>query len=178
MKKIILTILFITSSAFAGNALKNIDTPVKMGGHSSCTAKNNAPVEISSSRTGANVTITITAKHDFDNAKIDFNEIEGVEFIGEPEQIEKDLVKGETISTTIKVKPTVHLAYIAVQVEGLLHNFPRVKTVTVPVEGTSAFGHLPKELYQEELAKQNQKLSLTPKRKHMRKGRPVKFMNE
>lgn len=166
------------SSAFAGNVLKTVDTPIEFKEHRNCTAKNNAPVEITSSRVRANVTIDILAKHDFDNVKISFNEIEGVEFVGDPEEIEKDLVKGERVSTTIKVKPTVHLAYIAVQVEGLLHNFPRVKTITVPIEGTSSFGHLPKELYKAEKAKQNQKLSLTPKRKHMRKGRPVKFMNE
>lgn len=179
MKTALIVFLLMTSKSFAGREMASVDEPVQMDkSHSTCQAKNNAPVDITTSRTGANVTITIKAKYDFDNAKIKFSAVDDLEFVGEPDNIEKDLSEGEVVTETLKVKPTQHMAYIAVQVEGLLHNFPRVKTITVPIEGTSAFGHLPKDSYRRKVASENQKMSAKPKKKHTRKGRPVRFINE
>lgn len=179
MKKVLMVFLLMTSNSFAGREMASVDEPIKMDkSRSTCQAKNNAPVDITTSRTGANVTITIKAKHDFDNAKIKFSAVDDLEFVGEPDNIEKDLSEGELVTETLKVKPTQHMTYIAVQVEGLLHNFPRVKTITVPIEGTSAFGHLPKDSYRRKVASENQKMSAKPKKKHTRKGRPVRFINE
>ncbi|TNF27683.1 MAG: hypothetical protein EP319_11015 [Deltaproteobacteria bacterium] len=179
MKSLILLItIFYVYPAFSGNAIVPSDKPVDFGdSHQKCRAKNNAPVEITSSRTGSNVIVTIKAIHNIQEAKINFMAVDDLEFVTPPENIEKDLDEGEEMIVELKVRPTKHLAYVAVQVEGKVHQFPRVKTITVPIPGTSSFGNLPKELYVRKIAQQNQKPSQS-KRKLTRKGKPVQLINE
>ncbi len=175
----IFTYILVSQVAISGTEIKNVSSPVKMeSGHIKCRAKNNAPVEITSSRLGSTVTISIKVLHDLEGASIQFNAVDDLEFLSEPESFDQDLNTGEVITVELKVKPTKHLSYVAVQVEGILHNFPRVKTVTVPVPGTSAFGNLPLELYKRKIAEQNEKASPHPKKKLTRKGRPVLIMNQ
>lgn len=179
MKSLILLItIFYVLPALSGNAIKPADKPVDFGeSHQRCRTKNNAPVEITTSRTGSNVIVTIKAIHNIEEAKINFMAVDDLEFITSPESIEKDLDEGEEMIVELKMKPTKHMAYIAVQVEGKVHQFPRVKTITVPILGTSNLGHLPKELYVRKIAQQNQKPSQS-KRKLTRKGQPVQLINE
>lgn len=141
-----------------------------------CQTKNNAPVSIVTEREGANVTITIKVLDNMENSSIKFYPNDDLDFLDSPEDINRNLVKGESIVVNIKVQPTQYRSYIVAQISGLQYNFPRVKTLTIPIDGISSDGKLSKGKY---LRRKNAKLrKKTWRDGKTRNGRNLRFVNE
>ncbi|MCO4792599.1 MAG: hypothetical protein KC493_02715 [Bacteriovoracaceae bacterium] len=175
--KILISFLFmICFSAIGAEPLELQKTKIKPKTEAKiCQTKNNAPVSIISERVGANVKITIKVLDNMENSSIKFYPNDDLVFLESPADISRNLVKGESIVVNIKVQPTLYRSYIVAQISGLQYNFPRVKTLTIPIDGVSSDGKLSKGKY---LRKKNAKLrKKTWRDGKTRNGRKLQFVN-